>query len=280
MGCSHNCDSCSSNCGGEKSLKVAANKAATVRKVIGVVSGKGGVGKSLLTSMMAVGMTRKGYTCGVLDADITGPSIPKTFGVHDKLEGCEEGIIPARSEGGVQMISINLVLPNEDDPVIYRGPIIAETVKQFWSDVVWEDVDFLFVDMPPGTGDVHLSIIGELKIDAAVIVSTPQQIAVADVVRGVEMFRNPQVNIPLAGIVENMAWFTPEELPENRYYLFGKGGARRFAEENGIDLLGEIPIIQSIMEGADTGTPSVSIDARVEPYYREIADRIVDKVVK
>ena len=125
MGCSHNCDSCSSNCGGEKSLKVAANPAASVKKVIGVVSGKGGVGKSLLTSMMAVGMTRKGYSCGVLDADITGPSIPKTFGVHGQLEGCEEGILPARSEGGVQMISINLVLPHEDDPVIYRGPIIA-----------------------------------------------------------------------------------------------------------------------------------------------------------
>ena len=158
MGCSHNCDSCSSNCGGEKSLKVAANPAASVKKVIGVVSGKGGVGKSLLTSMMAVGMTRKGYSCGVLDADITGPSIPKTFGVHGQLEGCEEGILPARSEGGVQMISINLVLPNEDDPVIYRGPIIAETVKQFWSDVVWDDVDFLFVDMPPGTGDVPLTV--------------------------------------------------------------------------------------------------------------------------
>ena len=176
MGCSHNCDSCSSNCGGEKSLKVAANKAATVRKVIGVVSGKGGVGKSLLTSMMAVGMTRKGYTCGVLDADITGPSIPKTFGVHDKLEGCEEGIIPARSEGGVQMISINLVLPNEDDPVIYRGPIIAETVKQFWSDVVWEDVDFLFVDMPPGTGDVPLTVFQSLPVDGIIVVTSPQDL--------------------------------------------------------------------------------------------------------
>ena len=165
MGCSHNCDSCSSNCGGEKSLKVAANPAASVKKVIGVVSGKGGVGKSLLTSMMAVGMTRKGYSCGVLDADITGPSIPKTFGVHGQLEGCEEGILPARSEGGVQMISINLVLPHEDDPVIYRGPIIAETVKQFWSDVVWDDVDFLFVDMPPGTGDVPLTVFQSLPVD-------------------------------------------------------------------------------------------------------------------
>ena len=133
MGCSHNCDSCSAGCGGEKSLKVAANPAATVRKVIGVVSGKGGVGKSLLTSMLSVGMTRRGYTCGILDADITGPSIPKTFGVHDKLEGCEEGILPARSEGGVQMISINLVLPNEDDPVIYRGPICRVTIVNIQS---------------------------------------------------------------------------------------------------------------------------------------------------
>ena len=170
MGCSHNCDSCSSHCGGEKSLKVAANPAASVKKVIGVVSGKGGVGKSLLTSMMAVGMTRKGYSCGVLDADITGPSIPKTFGVHGQLEGCEEGILPARSEGGVQMISINLVLPHEDDPVIYRGPIIAETVKQFWSDVVWDDVDFLFVDMPPGTGDVPLTVFQSLPVDGIIVV--------------------------------------------------------------------------------------------------------------
>ena len=176
MGCSHNCDSCSSHCGGEKSLKVAANPAASVKKVIGVVSGKGGVGKSLLTSMMAVGMTRKGYSCGVLDADITGPSIPKTFGVHGQLEGCEEGILPARSEGGVQMISINLVLPHEDDPVIYRGPIIAETVKQFWSDVVWDDVDFLFVDMPPGTGDVPLTVFQSLPVDGIIVVTSPQDL--------------------------------------------------------------------------------------------------------
>ena len=166
------------------------------------------------------------------------------------------------------------------DALLWRGAMAVNALRQMIHQTRWGALDFLLVDLPPGTGDIHLSIISELKIDAAVIVSTPQQIAVADVRRGVEMFRNPQVNIPLAGIVENMAWFTPEELPENRYYLFGKGGARRFAEENGIDLLGEIPIIQSIMEGADTGTPSVSIDARVEPYYREIADRIVDKVVK
>ena len=144
----------------------------------------------------------------------------------------------------------------------------------------WGTLDFLLTDLPPGTGDVHLSIIGELKIDAAVIVSTPQQVAVADVVRGVEMFRNENVNIPVAGIVENMAWFTPAELPENRYYIFGRGGARAYAEKNGVEFLGEIPIIQSIMDGADAGTPAAGIDSRVEEHYRGIAEKIVGKVMK
>ncbi len=184
-----------------------------LKKVIGVVSGKGGVGKSLLTSMMAVGMTRKGYSCGVLDADITGPSIPKTFGVHGQLEGCEEGILPARSAGGVQMISINLVLPHEDDPVIYRGPIIAETVKQFWSDVVWDDVDFLFVDMPPGTGDVPLTVFQSLPVDGIIIVTSPQELVSMIVGKAVKMAK--MMNIPVLGIVEN--------------YLSGMPGLRQAA---------------------------------------------------
>ena len=250
MGCSHNCDSCSSNCGGEKSLKVAANKAATVRKVIGVVSGKGGVGKSLLTSMMAVGMTRKGYTCGVLDADITGPSIPKTFGVHDKLEGCEEGIIPARSEGGVQMISINLVLPNEDDPVIYRGPIIAETVKQFWSDVVWEDVDFLFVDMPPGTGDVPLTVFQSLPVDGIVIVLSPQELVGMIVEKAVKMAQ--MMNIPVLGLVENMAYMTCPDCGK-RLYPFGEGRTADVAKQYGLPMLAQLPIQPEIAKKCDEG---------------------------
>ena len=152
--------------------------------------------------------------------------------------------------------------------------------KQMIHQTRWGTLDFLLADLPPGTGDVHLSIIGELKIDAAVIVSTPQQVAVADVARGVEMFRNENVRIPVAGIVENMAWFTPAELPENRYYLFGRGGAREYAERNGVDFLGEIPIVQSIMEGSDTGLPAAATHPLVEERYRDIARRIVEKVMK
>ena len=250
MGCSHNCDSCSSHCGGEKSLKVAANPAASVKKVIGVVSGKGGVGKSLLTSMMAVGMTRKGYSCGVLDADITGPSIPKTFGVHGQLEGCEEGILPARSEGGVQMISINLVLPHEDDPVIYRGPIIAETVKQFWSDVVWDDVDFLFVDMPPGTGDVPLTVFQSLPVDGIIVVTSPQDLVSMIVSKALKMAN--MMHIPVLGIVENMSSVKcPDcgrEIP-----IFGESKLGALAEKFGIEHTARIPIDPNIAAAVDSG---------------------------
>ena len=171
MGCSHNCESCSSNCGEPKSLQIAPNPLSSVRKVIGVVSGKGGVGKSLVTSMLAVAMTRRGYHSAILDADITGPSIPKTFGLSGELDGCEEGIYPKTSSTGIDMVSVNFLLPNADDPVIYRGPIIAETVKQFWSDVIWQDVDFMFVDMPPGTGDVPLTVFQSLPVDGIIAVS-------------------------------------------------------------------------------------------------------------
>ena len=283
--CTHDCSNCSAACSSRDAAPQhdAPNPNSSVKKVIGVVSGKGGVGKSMTSALLACAMARRGYHCGILDADIYGPSQPKMFGLEGYLPEAEQVdgqdiILPAEAMD-MKIMSIGFFI-KPSDALLWRGAMAVNALRQMIHQTRWGALDFLLVDLPPGTGDIHLSIISELKIDTAVIVSTPQQIAVADVRRGVEMFRNPQVNIPLAGIVENMAWFTPEELPENRYYLFGKGGARRFAEENGIDLLGEIPIIQSIMEGADTGTPSVSIDARVEPYYREIADRIVDKVVK
>lgn len=250
MGCSHNCDSCSAGCGGEKSLKVAANPAATVKKVIGVVSGKGGVGKSLLTSMLAVGMTRKGYTCGILDADITGPSIPKAFGVHDKLEGCEEGILPARSEGGVQMVSINLVLPNEDDPVIYRGPIIAETVKQFWSDVVWDDVDFMFVDMPPGTGDVPLTVFQSLPVDGIVVVTTPQDLVSMIVTKAVKMAE--MMHIPVLGLVENYSYFRCPDCGKE-HAIFGESHIERVAADLGLKVLARLPIDPAVAAACDAG---------------------------
>ena len=254
-----------------------------IRRIVAVSSAKGGVGKSTVTANLAVALAKAGYRTGVLDADIYGPSQPMMFGVEDyrpegeNIEG-KEWIVPAEAYG-VKVMSIGFFI-KPTDALLWRGAMAVSALKQMIHQTRWGTLDFLLTDLPPGTGDVHLSIIGELKIDAAVIVSTPQQIAVADVVRGVEMFRNENVNIPVAGIVENMAWFTPAELPENRYYIFGRGGARAYAEKNGVEFLGEIPIIQSIMDGADAGTPAAGIDFRVEEHYRGIAEKIVGKVMK
>ncbi|MDE5709467.1 MAG: Mrp/NBP35 family ATP-binding protein [Alistipes sp.] len=255
----------------------------SIARVIAVASGKGGVGKSTVTANLAIALRNMGFRVGILDADIYGPSQPKMFGVEGYLPDAvqEEGqdrIVPAEALD-VKLMSIGFFI-KPTDALLWRGAMAVNALKQMIHQTRWGTLDFLLTDLPPGTGDIHLSIIGELKIDAAVIVSTPQQVAVADVVRGVEMFRNPNVNIPIAGIVENMAWFTPEELPDNRYYLFGKGGARKFAEENDVDFLGEIPIVQSIMEGSEAGRPAVGIDPRVEKWYREIAVRIVEKAMK
>ena len=240
-----------------------------IARVIAVASGKGGVGKSTVTANLAIALRNMGFRVGVLDADIYGPSQPKMFGVEGYVPEAvaEDGvdhIVPAESMD-VKLMSIGFFI-KPTDALLWRGAMAVSALKQMIHQTRWGTLDFLLTDLPPGTGDVHLSIIGELKIDAAVIVSTPQQIAVADVVRGVEMFR--------------MAWFTPAELPENRYYIFGRGGARAYAEKNGVEFLGEIPIIQSIMDGADAGTPAAGIDSRVEEHYRGIAEKIVGKVMK
>ena len=254
-----------------------------IARVIAVASGKGGVGKSTVTANLAVSLRNRGFRVGILDADIYGPSQPKMFGAEGYVPDAvqEDGadyIVPAETQD-IRLMSIGFFI-RPTDALLWRGAMATNALKQRIHQTRWGALDFLLVDLPPGTGDIHLSIIGELKIDAAVIVSTPQQVAVADVVRGVEMFRNENVAIPVAGIIENMAWFTPEELPDNRYYLFGRGGARRYAEANGVELLGEIPIVQSIMEGSDEGRPAAGIDPRVEEYYREMAGKIVEKAVK
>lgn len=254
-----------------------------IARVIAVASGKGGVGKSTVTANLALSLRAMGYRVGILDADIYGPSQPKMFGVEGYVPDAvrEEGIdkiLPAEVRG-LRLMSIGFFV-KPTDALLWRGAMAVNALRQMIHQTDWGELDFLLADLPPGTGDIHLSIIGELKIDAAVIVSTPQQIAVADVVRGVEMFRNENVNIPVAGIIENMAWFTPAELPENRYYIFGRGGARAFAERSGVDFLGEIPIVQSIMEGGEEGRPAAGIDSRVEAYYREIAEKVVSKVMK
>ncbi len=254
-----------------------------ITKIIAVASGKGGVGKSTVAANLAVSLARMGFRVGLLDADIYGPSQPKMFGVEGYLPDAvrEEGvdhIVPAESMD-VKLMSIGFFI-RPTDALLWRGAMAVNAMKQMIHQTKWGALDFLICDLPPGTGDIHLSIIGELKVDAAVIVSTPQQVAVADVVRGVEMFRNEQVAIPVAGIIENMAWFTPEELPNNRYYIFGQGGAKRVAEEYGVPFLGEIPIVQSIMEGGDNGEPASSIDPRVEEWYRHIAEQLIGTVMK
>ncbi|MBR5197190.1 MAG: Mrp/NBP35 family ATP-binding protein [Alistipes sp.] len=253
-----------------------------ITRIVAIASGKGGVGKSTVTANLAVALRQRGYNVGILDADIYGPSQTKMFGVENYMPDAERDeaghdfIIPAQSLG-IKIMSIGFFIrPN--DALMWRGGMATNALHQLIHQTRWGKLDYLLIDLPPGTGDIHLSIINELKISGSVIVSTPQQVAVADVVRGVEMFRHAQVNIPVLGIVENMAWFTPEELPNNRYYLFGNGGAKRYAEVTGIDLLGQVPIIQSIMDGGDEGRPAGGYDPRVEEYYAAIAAKVVEKL--
>lgn len=252
--------------------------------IIAIASGKGGVGKSTVTANLAVALRNRGYNVGILDADIYGPSQPKMFGVEDYTPDAEkdadgnEYIVPAQVMG-IELMSIGFFI-RPTDALMWRGAMAVNALHQLIHQTRWGRLDYLLIDLPPGTGDIHLSIISEVKLSGAVIVSTPQQVAVADVMRGVEMFRHPQVNVPVLGVVENMSWFTPEELPDNRYYIFGEGGAARYAAEAGIDLIGQIPIIQSIMEGSDNGRPAAGIDSRVARFYDEAARRIVEKSEK
>ena len=255
----------------------------SVAKIVAIASGKGGVGKSTVTSNLAVALAAEGYKVGVLDADIYGPSQAKMFGVENYLPDAvqvdgRDYIIPAEVEN-IKIISIAMFI-RPTDALLWRGTMANSALRQLIHQTAWGELDYLLIDLPPGTGDIHLSIISELKIDGAVIVSTPQQVAVADVVRGVEMFRNPNVNIPVLGVIENMAWFTPAELPQNKYYIFGKGGATRYAASAGVDLIAQIPIIQTIMEGSDDGKPASSTSFEVARYYKEAAQKVVEKLLK
>lgn len=251
-----------------------------IGKVIAIASGKGGVGKSTVAANLAVALRDKGFRTGLLDADIYGPSQPKMFGCEDYMPAAErvdgEDVILPIAVQGIKLMSLGFFV-QPTDAMLWRGPMATSALRQLIHQTKWGELDFLLVDLPPGTGDVHLSLISELKINGAVIVSTPQQVAVADVTRGVNMFRNPSVNVPVVGIIENMAWFTPAELPQNRYYIFGREGAVKYAVENGIDVLGQIPLVQSIAEGADNGEPIASGDSPTAEAYREIAQKIVEK---
>ena len=250
MGCSHNCESCSGSCGQPESLQVAPNKLSKIRKVIGVVSGKGGVGKSLVTSMLAVGMTRRGYHSAILDADITGPSIPKAFGLTGGCEGCEEGIFPKTTTTGVDVISINFFLDHVDDPVIYRGPIIAETVKQFWTDVIWNDVDFMFVDMPPGTGDVPLTVFQSLPVDGIIVLTSPQDLVSMIVGKAVKMAQ--MMNVPVLGIIENYSYLACPDCGKH-IPVFGESKVDAVAAQYGLSVLAKLPIDPKLAQAVDAG---------------------------
>lgn len=233
-----------------------------VKHVVAISSGKGGVGKSTVASNLAVGLVKLGYRVGLVDADIFGPSIPKMFGCEDArpymIEVDGQEVIEPIGKFGVKLLSIGFFV----DPgaaTVWRGPMASNALKQMVEEGHWDELDFLLIDLPPGTSDIHLTLVQTVALSGAIVVSTPQQVALADAVKGINMFESPEISVPVLGIVENMSWFTPAELPNNRYYIFGKEGAKALAEEKGVRLLGQIPIVQSIMESGDAGKP-VAVD--------------------
>ena len=251
-GCTHDCETCSANCSGNSAPQVLPPHAeSSVKKIIGVVSGKGGVGKSLVTSLLAVEAARRGKRVGILDADITGPSIPKAFGIHEQATGSEFGIFPAQTKGGIQLMSTNLILPSEEDPVLWRGPILSGLVQQFWTDVIWDDIDVLFVDMPPGTGDVPMTVYQSLPIDGIVVVTSPQDLVSMIVAKAVKMAE--AMKIPILGLIENMSYI---ECPDcgKRLYPFGESHIARVAEGYGLKVLGHLPIDPALAKACDEGT--------------------------
>ena len=251
-GCSGNCNSCGESCSDRKpeSLLAEPNANTHVKKVIAVVSGKGGVGKSTVTSMLAVAMRRLGYKTAILDADITGPSIPRAFGLHEQIVGTDQGMMPAETADGIKVMSINLMLQNETDPVVWRGPVIGGVVQQFWGDVLWDDVDYMFVDMPPGTGDVALNVFQTLPVDGVIIVTSPQDLVSMVVEKAVKMAK--MMNIPVVGLVENMSYLTCPDCGK-KIYLFGEGKTQEAADRYGLPLLAKMPIDPALAKLADAG---------------------------
>lgn len=256
--CSQNCSSCSENCATRKEqqtehptdFSAKPHELSNIKKVIGVVSGKGGVGKSLVTSMLAVTMNRMGYHSAILDADVTGPSIPKAFGIKKKATGNELGILPVKTKSGIDIMSINLLLENDTDPVVWRGPIISGTVKQFWTEVIWSNVDFLFIDMPPGTGDVPLTVFQSIPVDGIIVVTSPQELVSMIVSKAVKMAE--LMHIPILGLVENMSYF---RCPDNGkdYQIFGDSHIEEIAEKHNLNVLAKLPIDPKISAACDKG---------------------------
>ena len=253
-----------------------------VRNIIGIASGKGGVGKSTVAVNLAVALARLGYRIGLGDADVYGPSVPTmtgTEGIDIAMEGEDENsaLFVPTEKYGVKWLSIGHLSP-EGQALIWRGPMASTALKQIILQTVWGPLDFLLIDMPPGTGDIHISLIGDVPMTGAIIVTTPQTVALADVLRGVNMFRNPQVNKPILGLVENMAWFTPEAHPDEKYYLFGRDGGTQMAENLDIPFLGQIPLVQGIREGGDSGEPVALSDRPDGKAFMELARKVAEAV--
>ena len=265
--CDSNCSTCNIDCDSrsEKSLLEETNALNQIKKVYAVVSGKGGVGKSSVTAMLAVALSRSGYKVGVLDADITGPSIPKAFGVSEKPGANELGIFPIESQMGIRLMSINLLLPDQTDPVVWRGPVISGAVKQFWTDVIWGELDYLLVDMPPGTGDVSLTVFQSLPIDGIIMVTSPQDLVGMIVSKAVKMAE--MMKIPVVGLVENMSYFTCPDCGK-RHTIFGESNVDRIAAGQGLKVLAKLPIDPELSKACDLGKvesyDGASLDAVIE----------------
>ncbi len=267
--CSHNCSSCNKDCSERKDFKEKQNELSNIKKVIGIVSGKGGVGKSLVTSLLSVLTKRKGLKTAILDADITGPSIPKLFGLNKRAEAMDDKyLLPVISKTGIEVMSINLLLENENDPVVWRGPVIAGAVKQFWTDVVWNEVDYMFVDMPPGTGDVPLTVFQSLPVDGIVVVASPQELVSMIVAKAVKMAN--MMNIPVIALVENMSYF---ECPDckKKIEIFGQSKVDKTAGEFGIKNVAKLPINPEFATLADNGN--------IEEFKGEYLDNVVDAIL-
>ena len=269
--CDNNCSGCAADCDERKkdSLMEKTNELSKVKKVIGIVSGKGGVGKSIITSMLAVLMNREGYKTAILDADITGPSIPKAFGVKDKADGSDIGIFPLKSKTGIKIISANTLLERDTDPIIWRGPLIANMVKQFWTDVIWDEIDFMFIDMPPGTGDVSLTVFQSIPVNGIIIVTSPQELVSMIVAKAVNMAE--QMKIPILGLVENMSYVKCTKCGEI-LNIFGESRIEETAKSFKIDVLGRLPIDSKIAAACDRGM--------IELFDGKWLDKTVEKLKK
>jgi len=253
----------------------------TVKNIIAVASGKGGVGKSTVASNLAIALSQMGAKVGLLDADIYGPSVPVMFGLENEAPGVVKEdsknlLLPIRKHG-IELMSIGF-LTKPEDAVVWRGPMASSALRQFIGDVKWSELDYLVIDLPPGTSDIHLTMVQSLPVTGAVIVTTPQKVALADAIKGIGMFLQPQINVPILGIIENMAYFTPAELPENKYYIFGTGGAKELAAKYNLNFLGEIPLVQSIREGGDAGKPAVLQNDTTAIAFKDLAQQVARQI--